>query len=84
MDKIKIGLVQINNSFSNACYFPYSVGLLATYFNKYSLIADEFEFLKPIFKRVSVQSAVNQLKYADIVAFSAYGWNYRLSLEIAY
>ena len=35
MQKIKIGLVQINNSFSNQNYFPYSVGILQAYAQKY-------------------------------------------------
>lgn len=37
-DKIKVGLVQINNSFSNQNYLPYSVGLLQAYAQKYAQI----------------------------------------------
>ena len=32
---IKVGLVQINNSFSGQNYFPYSVGLLQAYAQKH-------------------------------------------------
>jgi hypothetical protein len=34
--KLKIGLVQINNSFSGQNYLPYSIALLQTYVQKFS------------------------------------------------
>ena len=48
--KFKIGLVQINNSFSGQNYFPYSTGLLQVYASKYSKNIDDFEFILPIYK----------------------------------
>jgi hypothetical protein len=33
---IKVGLVQINNSFSGQNYLPYSIALLQTYVQKFS------------------------------------------------
>ena len=33
---IKVGLVQINNSFYGQNYFPYAVGLLQAYAQKYA------------------------------------------------
>lgn len=82
-EKVRIGLVQINNSFSGADYLPYSVGLLQAYAQKYSPRPERYEFLPPIFRRLRVDTAVEQLLGADIVAFSVYVWNYRISLEIA-
>lgn len=79
----KIGMVQINNSFSDACYFPYSVGVLQAYFQKYGKNPASFEFLEPLYRRMPVSKAVSQLETANIVAFSVYVWNYRLSLAIA-
>ena len=57
----KIGLVQINNSFSNQSYFPYSVALLQAYAQKYFSNINDFEFLLPIYKRIPVTEAVNHL-----------------------
>lgn len=83
MNPVKVGLVQINNSFSDACYFPYTVGVLQAYFLKYGKNPDSFEFLEPLYRRVPLAEAVSQLEEAEIVAFSVYVWNFKLSLEIA-
>ena len=78
-----VGLVQINNSFSGQSYLPYSVGLLEAYARRYGGEPGTFEFLLPIFSRVKVAAAVEQLARADVVGLSLYVWNVRLSLEIA-
>lgn len=81
--KTRVGLVQINNSFSNQNYFPYSVGLLQAYAQKYLSDNGAFEFLLPIHKRIPIESAMEKLLKTDIVFFSIYTWNIKLSLEIA-
>ena len=83
MKKIKIGISQINNSFSGAHYLPYAAGVLQTYFQKYSKSKDKYKFLVPLFKRIKVSDAVDKFKNADIVGFSLYSWNEQLSLAIA-
>lgn len=80
---IKVGLVQINNSFSNQNYLPYSVGLLQAYAQKYLTDRNKFEFLLPIYKRIPIESGVNKLADAHIIFFSVYVWNFKLSLEMA-
>ena len=77
-----IGLVQINNSFSGANYLPYSVGLLQAYTQKHLTNPNKFNYLDPIFKRISVKQAVSQLTEVDIAGFSLYVWNEKLSLKI--
>jgi len=81
--KIKIGLVQINNSFSNQSYFPYSVGIFQACVEEYLEESEQFEFLLPIYSRIPVKEAVERLNGADIICFSVYVWNIRISLEIA-
>ena len=83
LKKIKIGLVQINNSFSGASYFPYTVGLLQAYIEEHAQFSECYEFLPFIYSRIPAEEGVNRLLSANIVGFSTYVWNFRLSLEIA-
>ena len=83
MMTIKIGLVQINNSFSGQNYLPYSIALLKSYAISHSPNRDRYEFLPFIYKRIRISDAVEQLKEADVVGFSTYVWNAEISLEIS-
>lgn len=83
MAKHTIGLVQINNSFANQNYFPYSVGILQAYAQKYLSNSEDFSFLTPLYKRIPVKEAVGHLKHSDAAFFSVYTWNINISLEIA-
>lgn len=80
---MKVGLVQINNSFSEQAYFPYAVGLMQAYLQKYLPLCSQAEFLLPEYIRGPLGEAVGRLRCADIVLFSIYAWNERISLEIA-
>lgn len=80
---LRVGLVQINNSFSGQNYLPYSVALLQTYVRKFAARPDAYTFLPPLYKRIRIADAVDALKDADVVGFSTYVWNGRISLEIA-
>ena len=79
----RVGLVQINNSFSGQNYFPYSVGLLQAQAQHALEKPEDFDFLLPIYSRVKIEEGVERLLEADVVLFSLYVWNVRLSLEIA-
>lgn len=63
--------------------FPYSVGMLQAYAEANLSKPEAWEFLLPIFRKVKVSEAVDHLREADIVGFSAYVWNINLSLAIA-
>jgi radical SAM superfamily enzyme YgiQ (UPF0313 family) len=80
--KTIIALSQINNSFSGANYLPYSVGLLQAYVQKHLKEPSIFEFITPLYKRDEVDTAVKHLSAADLLGFSLYVWNERISLEI--
>jgi hypothetical protein len=79
----KIGLVQINTSFSGQNYFPYSAGLLQAYAQAHCSNIAEYEFIDIIYNRIPVDVAVNHLKDCDVVGFSTYVWNEQISLRIA-
>ena len=78
-----VGLVQINNSFSNQNYLPLSVGLLQAYAQTHLQRPERVRFLLPLYTRVPVERAVQHLEEADIVFFSLYVWNFRISVEVA-
>jgi radical SAM superfamily enzyme YgiQ (UPF0313 family) len=81
--RIRVGLVQINNSFAGQNYFPYSVGLLQAYAQQHLKAPDRCEFSPPIYTRIPVKDAVAHLQGHDVVGFSTYVWNVQLSLAIA-
>ncbi len=81
--KIKLGMVQINNSFSNQNYLPYSLGCLQTYAQTNVPNIDRFEFSLPIYSRIPVKDAASTLLNSDMIFFSTYVWNIKISLEIA-
>jgi len=78
----RIGLVQINNSFSGQNYLPYSIACLQSYARS-KLAPGRFTFLPMIYKRIPVFEVVDRLRAADVVGFSTYVWNARISLEAA-
>jgi radical SAM superfamily enzyme YgiQ (UPF0313 family) len=80
---MRIGLVQINNSFSGQTYLPYSVGVLQAFIERHASADDRPEFLLPVFSRVRVPDAVEHLLDADVVFFSMYAWNQEISFRIA-
>lgn len=81
--KLKVGLVQINNSFSGQSYLPYSTGMLQAFAQKHAEDPSRYEFLLPIYSRLPTEEAVSRLSSADVVFFSTYVWNIRISLDIA-
>ena len=78
-----IALVQINNSFSGQNYLPFVAGLLQRYVECNAPDPDRYRFLLPIYRRTPVRDAVASLDGADVIGFSTYVWNGRISLEIA-
>jgi tRNA A37 methylthiotransferase MiaB len=80
---MRVGCVQINAEFSGQCYLPYSAGILQAYAQRHLARPEQYQFLLPVFRRDKVADAVAHLGGADIVAFSLYSWNERLSMAMA-
>ncbi|OGN22140.1 MAG: hypothetical protein A2918_03205 [Candidatus Yanofskybacteria bacterium RIFCSPLOWO2_01_FULL_42_49] len=81
--KIKIGPIQLNNSFSGQCYLPLSVGMLQAYAQKHLSYADHYEFLLAVYDFAPISKIVDQLSNADVLAISLYVWNFENSMAIA-
>jgi radical SAM superfamily enzyme YgiQ (UPF0313 family) len=83
MKKIKIGLVEIGDSFGGQYYFPYSIGILRAYAEKIISSSGNYEFLPIIYKRGNIDKYTESLLAADIVFYSTYLWNFKVSLNLA-
>jgi radical SAM superfamily enzyme YgiQ (UPF0313 family) len=84
MKKIKIGLVEIGDSFGGQYYLPYSLGILQAYAEKIlTSRGASYEFLPIIYKRGDIEKYVKDLSTADIVFYSTYLWNFKASLNLA-
>ncbi len=82
-NKLKIGLVQLNNSFSDQNYFPQSVGMIQAYAQKYLTHAEDYDFLLPLFTFMPIDEAIDKLSDAHVLAISLYVWNFENSMAIA-
>ncbi len=82
-DRTKVGMVQINNSFSGQNYLPLSLGFLHSFARTHAPNFADFEFPLPVYRRVPVDLAVEQLSGSDMACFSTYVWNFELSSAIA-
>ena len=81
--KIKVGQMQLNNSFSEQSYFPTSVGMLQAYAQKHLTYADCFEFLLTIKDFMPIPKAVDSVSDVNVLAISLYVWNFENSMAIA-
>ena len=82
--KINIQLVQVNSSYGNQYFIPYSVGLLQAYANRFDEIKENFNFLKLIYKQeASMEECIKNVENVDIVAQSCYIWNWQFNLSFA-
>jgi len=59
----------------NAYYLPYSPAILWSYVSQFSHISDNYELGEFIWRRDTIEEAIEKLKDSDIVGFSTYIWN---------
>ncbi len=83
MNKKNIYFVQPNTLLGNSVYFPYAVGVIASYALQFEDIKQSYELAGIIFKEDSEDEVFDCIKNPSIVGFSNYFWNYKYNLEIA-
>lgn len=59
----------------NAYYLPYSPAVIWSYVNQFDEINQNFELGEFIWRRETIEEAVEILKHSDIVGLSTYIWN---------
>jgi radical SAM superfamily enzyme YgiQ (UPF0313 family) len=83
MEKIKIQMVQFNNSYGNNVFIPYSVSVLQAYCKKDPRIRDSYEFMPFLYRRGAVDEIAQRIGQVDILCLSCYMWNWRLNMAVA-
>lgn len=81
--KRKVYLAQINNSFGNNVFLPYSVGLLQAYAQSIEEIKDNYSFDGFCYLREDPNEVVKRWKDANVVGISVYIWNATISHALA-
>jgi len=83
-NKHSIQLVQVNNSYGNQYFIPYSVGLLQAFCMQFEEIKESFDFSTIVYKQeADLEAQVKRLGKIDIVAQSCYVWNWQFNLRFA-
>lgn len=79
MHKRKVSFVnpnfQVGPKEYNAYYLPYSSGVIWSYSAQFTDITDNYELGEFIWRRDTIEEAVEKLKDSDVVGFSIYIWN---------
>jgi len=83
MEKIKIQMIQFNNSYGKNVFIPYSVGVLQAYCQKDPWIRESYEFLPFLYRRGAVNEIVQRIGRVDMLCLSCYMWNWRLNMAVA-
>ena len=80
----RVQILQINNSYGNQYFIPYSVGLLQAYCQQFPEIQENYDFLEALYKRnPDLDLEIENLGQLDVVALSCYVWNWQYNLKFA-
>lgn len=80
---VKIQLAQINFTYGNNAYLPYSAGLLQAFLMKHHSLMDRIEFEEIMHLRQPIEQTAARAAKADIFGVSCYIWNWEYSKELA-
>ncbi|MFD9440604.1 B12-binding domain-containing radical SAM protein [Streptomyces sp. NPDC060006] len=83
MSKRNVHLIQVNHSFGEMAFLPYSVGMLQAYCHRQDDIRDAFDFQPFVFLREDVRSVVRRMERPDVVGLSSYIWNWEYNRALA-
>ena len=78
-----IYMVQPNSQYGNSVYFPYAAGSLVAYAFEDDRIKKEYTFKGFIYKRLSIEKALDFFEDPFFVGFSCYVWNYEYNKALA-
>jgi radical SAM superfamily enzyme YgiQ (UPF0313 family) len=81
--KNNVYLAQVNNTYGNNVYLPYSVGLLQAYCQTIKEINDSFSFKDFIYLRDDPDTVTRRLDHPKIFGISCYIWNWEWSKALA-
>lgn len=81
--KKNIYFVQPNSMLGNSVYYPYAVGVIASYAFQYEDIKNGYELGGIVFKEDAAEDVMKHLESPYLVAFSNYFWNYKYNLALA-
>mgnify|MGYP001602080185 CR=1 FL=1 len=76
-------LVQVNNTFGDNVFLPYSVGLLQAYCQSLDWVEKEYCFKELIYLRERPEAIVERMENPDVVGFSCYIWNWEFNKVLA-
>lgn len=76
-------LAQINNSYGNNAFLPYSVGLLWSFSATSDVVRMNYRLGDILFLREDITSVVDRLESPGILALSCYIWNWSYNTQLA-
>lgn len=76
-------LAQVNNSYGDNAFLPYSVGLLWSYSMTSDAVRAGYQLGGMIFLREDLDTAVDKIDNPDVLALSCYIWNWSYNLRLA-
>lgn len=79
----RVYLAQINTSFGDNAFLPYSAGLLWAWAAKDDRISSSYELGGLLCRRSDLSESVAAVVDPDVLALSCYVWNWRYSMELA-
>ena len=81
--KKNIYFIQPNTLLGNSVYFPYAVGVLASYALQFEDVSSKYQLAGIVFKEDTTEEIFTVMENPAIVGFSNYFWNYSYNLEQA-
>jgi Radical SAM superfamily len=73
---------QINNTFGNNAFLPYSVGMLWSYARSHTDIASSYQLGGMLFLREPIWQAAGRIKDPHVFAVSCYLWNWNYNQQL--